>query len=1178
MLTFENLVDLGGALRRERFDVSPHQLLAAQDLLLHLAVNGRMPASRAELERWLAPVFCSNPDEQERFPRLYREWLAPLDGPAPGSGGTPDTAGTAGGESPPPPDWRRIGRRLAYLAAAVLLAGGPVAGWFGWDYYLKERTLQGSVAGDHGAIGGATIGFVNRDGKETKTCEQTGGKGLFSCTYHRSDLPATLDVAAKDYLSQSQTIESPPETRIDFQLQPELLPPPPPPDGAAATPVATLVPPPAIQKPVPPPQPPAEPLLPAGLRVALALLALGALWWGLWSVYRRGNTRRAVLRRFPAGTAAERYRLHRLWSGGLPRLFAGRELRDALRELRRHRSVLSRRLDVAATVKATVSQRGRFTPVYGRRRAAPEYLVLVDRRSGRDQQARLLDELLARLRRDGVYLDCWDFNGDPRLCWKSTGEARFVGPADLAGRYPEHALLVFSDADGLFEPLSGKVVDWLDAFGHWSQRAIFIAESRKAFAYREHALEQAGFAVLPATPAGLLAFALADESPPADNDAWPWPYPQRLARNPARWLDETPPLAEDEQALCTELRRYLGPMGYFWLAACAIYPAMRWEVTVAVGTRLLDSESLARILPALVRLPWFRLGAMPDWLRRRLVGELPPYWKRQARNALWHLLDAAGQGGSDKLPLEFAEEDPPRSEQRRRRREAAALASLDRGHPLNDRVLLATLTGDTIDPLTLAAPPLLQRLWYLNGQSRYGLRPIIPALAMLVVVAGLWWLTVPGEQPPIAQGYDVAVKPPPARQTALRPLAYSPDGTRLASTSDEAATVLWDVAGRKESLPPLTGHDAQVSALALGKDVLAEGSEQGTIYRLDPLTGGTLGDPIAAHTGPVQALTVSPDGRTLASGGADGQVKFHDVAPAAPAGAAGSREPKAALPSPFLKVAFDPRSSRLAGLPGELAATIERGGKSPGAAAPARVAATKRVEPHQGAVSAVAFSSDGRTLASAGADGRVLLWEVASGQPFAELASEAAAGSSHRPALTALAWRADGVLATGDDQGAIVLWNVAARAQLPGSLAKHDARVAAIAFSPGGATLASASDDGSLRLWDVAGRRLRGVPLAVHGEAVAGVAWNPDGIGLASLGRSGTVVLWSFADTGPAKDERVLVRPQRKTVTPYGQAKDERVSVGPHEETVTPSKVDGERVSPGFSLPWDLHSGSVFSR
>ncbi|MBK7675781.1 MAG: hypothetical protein IPJ27_14070 [Candidatus Accumulibacter sp.] len=423
---------------------APAQLLAAQDLLLHLTVNGRMPASKAELERWLAPVFCSNPDEQERFPRLYREWLAPLDGPASSSDGTPDTAGKPGGESPPPPDWRRIRRRLAYLAAALLLAGGPVASWFGWDYYLKERTLQGSVAGDHGAIGGATIRFVSRDGEETKTCQQTGGNGASSCAYHRSDLPAMLDVAAKDYLSQSQTIESPPETRIDFLLQ--RVPPrqPPPPDGAAATPVATLVPPPAIQTPVPPPQPPAAPLLPATVRVALALLAIGALWWWLWSVYRRGNTRRAVLDRFPAGTAAERYRLHRRWAGGLPRLFAGRELRDALRELRRHRSVVSRQLDAAATVEATVSQRGRFTPVYGRRRAAPEYLVLVDRRSGRDQQARLLDELLARLRRDGVYLDCWDFNGDPRLCWKSTGEVRFVGPADLAGLYPEHALLVFS--------------------------------------------------------------------------------------------------------------------------------------------------------------------------------------------------------------------------------------------------------------------------------------------------------------------------------------------------------------------------------------------------------------------------------------------------------------------------------------------------------------------------------------------------------------------------------------------------------------------------------------------------------------------------------------------------------------------------------------------------------------
>ncbi|WP_034927652.1 WD40 repeat domain-containing protein, partial [Candidatus Accumulibacter vicinus] len=414
----------------------------------------------------------------------------------------------------------------------------------------------------------------------------------------------------------------------------------------------------------------------------------------------------------------------------------------------------------------------------------------------------------------------------------------------------------------------------------------------------------------------------------------------------------------------------------------------------------------------------------------------------------------------------FAEEDPPRSEQRRRRREAAALASLDPGHPLNDRVLLSALTGDTIDPLTLAAPPLLQRLWYLNGQSRHGVRPIIPALATLVVVAGLWWLTVPpGERQPIVQR-PIAGAAPPARQTVLRPLAYSPDGARLASTSDEAATVLWDVAGRKESLPPLTGHDAQVSALALGKGVLVEGSEQGTIYRRDPLTGRLLGDPVAVHSGPVQALALSPDGRTLASGGADGQVKFDDAVVETPR-AAPAPAATAPLRSPFLKVGFDPRSTVLAGESAP-AAAIERGATSAVVSASVK-AATKRVEAHQGAVSALAFSVDGKTLASAGVDGRVLLWDVASRQPLAGLESAAAAGGGRSPALSALAWRADGVLATGDEQGAIVLWNVAARARLPGSLAKHEKRVAALAFSRGGATLASASDDGSLRLWDVAG-------------------------------------------------------------------------------------------------------------
>jgi WD40 repeat protein len=109
---------------------------------------------------------------------------------------------------------------------------------------------------------------------------------------------------------------------------------------------------------------------------------------------------------------------------------------------------------------------------------------------------------------------------------------------------------------------------------------------------------------------------------------------------------------------------------------------------------------------------------------------------------------------------------------------------------------------------------------------------------------------------------------------------------------------------------------------------------------------------------------------------------------------------------------------------------------------------------------AVAFGSDGRTVASGNVDGTVRLWDVHAGKPLGE------------------------------------------------PFTGHRDRVESIAFSPNGQTLASASDDGTVRLWDVQGHRTLGAPLRGHKGAVRSVAFSPDGRSVASGGDDGTVRLW----------------------------------------------------------------------
>ncbi len=159
------------------------------------------------------------------------------------------------------------------------------------------------------------------------------------------------------------------------------------------------------------------------------------------------------------------------------------------------------------------------------------------------------------------------------------------------------------------------------------------------------------------------------------------------------------------------------------------------------------------------------------------------------------------------------------------------------------------------------------------------------------------------------------------------------------------------------------------------------------------------------------------------------------------------------------------------------------------------------------AVVSVAFSPDGETLASSSGDGTVQLWDVDSRRPFDEpLASLTNAALS-------VAFSPDGeILASGSNDGMVRLWDVDGRALLGKPLTGHTGLIHSVAFSPDGKTLATGSRDKTVRLWDVDSRVPLGKPLTGHTDRVASVAFSPDGEILASGSYDDTVRLWDATD------------------------------------------------------------------
>ncbi|MCV6639660.1 caspase family protein, partial [Candidatus Albibeggiatoa sp. nov. NOAA] len=164
---------------------------------------------------------------------------------------------------------------------------------------------------------------------------------------------------------------------------------------------------------------------------------------------------------------------------------------------------------------------------------------------------------------------------------------------------------------------------------------------------------------------------------------------------------------------------------------------------------------------------------------------------------------------------------------------------------------------------------------------------------------------------------------------------------------------------------------------------------------------------------------------------------------------------------------------------------------------------------HSSSVNGVAFSPDGKTLASASEDNTIRLWEVTTGQALGQPLS------GHSSSVTSVTFSPDGkILASASGDNTIRLWEVATGQALDEPLSGHSHSVNSVAFNPNGKTLASASEDRTIRLWESATGQAK--TLSGHSDWVNSVAFSPDSKAVASASLDNTIKLWEVA-TGQAK-------------------------------------------------------------
>jgi WD40 repeat protein len=280
-------------------------------------------------------------------------------------------------------------------------------------------------------------------------------------------------------------------------------------------------------------------------------------------------------------------------------------------------------------------------------------------------------------------------------------------------------------------------------------------------------------------------------------------------------------------------------------------------------------------------------------------------------------------------------------------------------------------------------------------------------------------------------------------------VAWSPDGKRLATGSEDRTVKVWDAASGKELLT-LRGHTEQVTSVAWSPDGqrLSTGSWDDTAKVWDAASGRELLT-LRGHNDLVSSVAWSPDGTQLATGSMEGGY------------------PKTGVAKVWAAVS------------GHELLTL-RGHKLP--------------------VFSVAWSPKTMRLATASGDGTAKVWDAASGQLLLTL-------SDNDDGVFSVAWSPDGKrLATGSWDQTAKVWDATSGKELL-RLNSHSGKIS-VAWSPDGKRLATGSSkDETARVWDAtSGKEL----LTMKGSgAINSVAWSPDGTRLATGNDDMTATIWA---------------------------------------------------------------------